>query len=327
MDTISVIIVNWNGKKWLQKCLSSLSSQTYKKLEIIVVDNNSSDHSIDFVKRNFPHVKIIKCKQNFGFATANSIGIKSSKGKYIILINNDTWIERDFVEQLSSFYLSHNYDIVAPVEHTYDKKKRIDLVSTIDFTGSAAYYFPKNIHTKLFYLSGVCLFFLKTFYKETLGLDNNFFMYFEDVDWFWRLTLLGKKFARADNISLYHNGVGSTGAGIKYNMFLWRNQNILQMLIKNYSAFSLIFILPLYFIQNVFEMVFFLIIGKPKISYTYLLGWTFNIKHMKIILRERKWIQRNRRVSDIEIIKKMYHSAGKLQSLVIYLKTKYAKSV
>lgn len=327
MDTISVIIVNWNGRKWLQKILSSLTRQTYQKIEIIVVDNKSTDDSITFIRKKFSKVRIIQSKHNSGFATANTLGIKSSKGKYVMLINNDTWVKKNFVEQLYSFYKNNPYDIISPVEYTYDQKKRIDLITTIDITGSAAYYFPKNIHTKLFFLGGLCLFFSKDFYFKTHGLDNNFFMYFEDVDWFWRLTLLGKQFARVDSIPIYHAGAGSSGGGIKYNLFLWRNQNILQMLIKNYSLPLLIVVMPIYLLQNLFEIALFLVMRKPRIAYTYILGWVFNIKYLCRTLKERAWIQKNRTISDFPIIRRMFLGIGKIQSLIIYIRTKYEKSV
>src|SRR4030042_5307912 len=105
-----------------------------------------------------------------------------------------------------------------------------------------------------FYLSGVCLFFTKKFYWQTKGLDDDFFMYGEDWDWFWRLRLFDKKIFQINGLKVYHAGAGSTGSGIKYLSFLWRNQNSLQMLLKNYRWFNLLWVLPIYFIQNIFEI-------------------------------------------------------------------------
>ena len=83
---ISIIIVNWNGKKWLRKCLDSLTKQTYKNYEIIFVDNASYDGSVKFIKENYPFAKIIVNSKNLGFAGGNNIGFRMSKGEFILLL-------------------------------------------------------------------------------------------------------------------------------------------------------------------------------------------------------------------------------------------------
>ena len=127
-DLISIIIVNYNGKKWLQKCLDSLLCQTYNNFEIIFVDNGSSDDSVEFVNNNYKdeRIKIIKSDKNLGFAGGNNLGIDNSKGEYILLLNNDTWVEFDFLEKLFIFYNSHNYNLIAPVESKYSGEKHED---------------------------------------------------------------------------------------------------------------------------------------------------------------------------------------------------------
>jgi len=317
-NLISVIIINWNGKKWLEKCLTSLTNQTYKNLEILVVDNASVDNSIESINKKFPKVKIIKNKKNLGFSTGNNIGIKASLGEYIVLLNNDTWVEKDFLEKLIGFYKKNNYSVISPIEKRYFTKQTVAYSPTIDITGSHVYLPPINKTKKMFFLPGICLFFSKIVYMETKGLDNDFYMYFEDVDWFWRLSLLRQTFSYVDNVFVRHVGAGGAGYGVRYNMFLWRNKNILQMLIKNYSSAVLTIVLPLYFVQNLAEMLFCIIILKPKIAYSYIEGWIFNLTNIKKTLKKRRWIQKNRLISDLEIIKKMYFGSGKFLLLKNY---------
>lgn len=317
-DYVSVVIVNWNGKKWLDKCLSSLLNQTYKKLEIILVDNASVDDSILYATENFPEVKIVKSKHNLGFSGGNNLGIKEAQGEYIILINSDIWVEEDFVNKLYNFYKKHDYDVIGPREKHYSGLTISDSYSPIDFLGNPAYSFVIKTK-KLFALSGVCLFFKKDFYYETQGLDDDFFMYFEDVDWFWRLNLLKKKFTIAEGIFLYHYGSGSSTPGLNYNVFLWRNQDNLQMLIKNYSWLTLMLILPLYLFQNLLEIVFFILLLKPKLSYSYIQGWYFNIVNLGRTLKKREWIQSHRIAGDLEILRKMYLIPLRLIGVLNYL--------
>ena len=97
---VSVIIVNYNGKHHLEKCLRSLSKVDYKNYEIILVDNNSSDGSIEFVKESYPSVIIKKLDKNYGFAEPNNIGAKSANGEFLLFLNNDTYVEPNFISEL-----------------------------------------------------------------------------------------------------------------------------------------------------------------------------------------------------------------------------------
>jgi GT2 family glycosyltransferase len=316
-ELVSIILVNWNGKKWLKKCLTTLSNQTYKKIEIMLVDNSSKDGSVEYIKKSFPKVKIIQNKINLGYPTANNIGVKESEGKYLLMINVDTWVKKDFVADLFRHYKENSYAIISPLERFYNGNIEINNTPTIDPTGSPAYFFEPNRTDKLFFMS-TGYFCSKDNYIKTLGFDSDYFAYYEDVDWFWRMTLLKQKFGFAKDIFIYHAGAGSTGKGIKYNMFLWRNQNALQSLLKNYSSVSLLIILPIYILQNIVEIVFFLVTLNPKIAYSYLEGWWFNIKHLSRTLKKRQWVQKHRKVNDIEILKKMYLGPAKLRMLLNY---------
>ncbi|MFA6995150.1 MAG: glycosyltransferase [Patescibacteria group bacterium] len=316
IGTISIILVNYNGKKWLNKCLDSLYNQTYKDFEIIFVDNNSEDDSIKFVEENYPAIRIIKSDKNLGFAGGNNLGINNSKGDYILLLNSDTWLDGNFLEKIKDEFEINDLNVLSPVEVDYNGQYlNNSIFRTIDIFGHT--YFNNN-NKKSFYLQGICLFFKKSFYLSTCGLDNNFFMYSEETDWFWRLNLLNKKFGVVKNIYVNHSGAGSSGQGIKYLVFLWRNQNTLQMLFKNYKFYNLLWILPIYFIQNIIEILFFLLIFKPKISLSYIQGWWFNIKNIKKIFKKRKWVQENRLKSDLQIMRKMYIGSGKLVHLIGY---------
>lgn len=318
---VSVIIVNWNGEKWLKKCLDSLFGQKYRNFELIIVDNASEDNSVEYIKEHYPGVTIIRNKENYGFAKGNNIGIIKAKGKYIVLINNDTWVENDFISKLVKFYEGNKFDVIAPREAKYNGEKHKPYVSRIDIFGHPIYSFgDKYANEESFYLTGSCLFFPKKLFEETKGFDDNFFMYNEEVDWFWRLNLLKKKYTYIDDVFVYHASGGGTGIGIKYKTFLWRNQNTLQMLLKNYSWISLLWVIPVYLLLNFIEIIFFIIILKPELAISYFEGWWFNIININKVLTKRKWVQKNRITDDISIMKKMYLGFGKLNHIIQYVK-------
>src|SRR3989344_4529497 len=99
-NEITVIIPNWNGKELLQLSLSSLYRQIFKSFDVIVVDNNSNDHSVQFIKSNFPEVEIVKLDKNYGFASAINAGVKQTDSKYVVFLNNDTEVDPKWLEQL-----------------------------------------------------------------------------------------------------------------------------------------------------------------------------------------------------------------------------------
>lgn len=318
-DRVSIVIVNWNGKKWLARCLDSLLAQTYKQLEIVFVDNASTDGSATWVKETYPTITIVQNEHNVGFAGGNNSGIKQSNGDYIVLLNTDAWVEPTFIEKIMNRYHELGVDVLAPQQTGYDEKS-VDSAElySIDPLGYGLALDPEKDRAHFFFGTGACLLFSKKVYEETGGLDNDFFMYHEEIDWFWRLHLLQKKTIQVHDIFFHHAEGGSSidVSKLKYKTFLWRNENILQMLLKNYSWWTLCIMLPIYFIQNLIEILFFLILGKWKIAGSYVLGWVFNIKHLPRTLRKRHKIQAARKVSDIVILKRMYWTLSKVRHLV-----------
>jgi len=96
---VSIIIVNYNGKKNLEKCLEALFKIDYKNYEVIIVDNNSSDESVEYIK-NYPSIKLIELEENFGYAEPNNIGAKKANGNFLIFLNNDTIVSSKFLSEL-----------------------------------------------------------------------------------------------------------------------------------------------------------------------------------------------------------------------------------
>lgn len=312
---ISVVIVSYNGENWLTRCINCLLKQTYKNIEIIIVDNGSDDNSVDLVNNIFKEkVRLYESANNLGFASGNSYGISKASGEFILLFNQDAWVDKYFIERLFAEMIKKKLDVIAPQENDYEDKNRQVHTTTIDILGHPVKK-TGAIPGKLFYLCGVSLLFSKKLYNESGGLDPDFFMYFEETDWFWRLQLLSKRFAYSEDIYIHHAGMNPSGKIIKYNIFLWRNQNCLQMLLKNYSFMSLLLIIPFYLLINIFEILVFILLGKFSISKSYVLGWIYNIKILDKTLTKRYIIQSNRKVSDIYIARKMYFGFGKISHL------------
>ena len=318
---ISIVTVLFNSKIFIRKFIDSYTDQSYDDFEIIIVDNNLKDHEYNLA-RSLSNCKIsvYKNNRNCGYANGINKAIEKSKGEFILIVNIDSWVKPDFLEKLMKSYSKGVYDVIAPYgkEYSVTSEKEIKFESKLDPFGYQVYC-KNTIKDSNTYLTGACIFTTKGIYQNSGGLDDDFFMYYEDADWSLRLLIYGYKIGHVSDIPFHHFTGGSTESGINYNRFYWRNKNIPQMLIKNYSLPTLIWTIPIYLVQNMLEMLFFLLTLKSHIAYSYLHGWVWVVCNLSKILKKRKIIQSKRRINDFEIIRsKMFLGFAKLYHLYNY---------
>lgn len=316
--SINIVIPNWNGEWCIKRCIDSLLMQNIGNIDlsVTVVDNSSPDRSLDILEQ-YEKINLIKLNKNYGFATAINIGIRAIPSDYILILNNDTWLDDDFIKNALDEIRSKNVKVLGFKEAEYESDliyySGEDNYYTIDIFG---YHTGVSSIDKSLFLCGVCLLFEKQIYEETGGFDSNFFMYLEEVDWFWRLNLYQIKYIQSDQLKVHHKRHGSSSnEALNYHRFLWRNTNTLRMLIKNYNLISLILILPIYFIISTVEFLYFISKGELKISTTYILGPYEVFTNLKNVFQARAEIQKKRITSDFEIYKKMYFGSAKLKQL------------
>ena len=314
---VSVIIVTWNGIKWLERCLDSVQAQTYPQLETIVVDNGSTDGTVAYLEESYPNVRVVASSENLGFAAGNNLGIKAARGQEIVLLNSDTWLEPDAIARLVEERRRRGLDVIGPREGDYwTGEARERYTAQIDPWGYPVFREVRNSGRRSFYISGVCLLFPADLYRATDGLDSAYFMYCEEVDWFWRLLLLGKEFDYSHDVVVYHAGMGSGGAGIDRQRFLWRNQNTLMMLLTNYELRTLAWVLPTFAMGCLVEALAFFAVGRRDVAATYPQGWWLAARELRETLRKRRRVQSLRTVSDGQLRSRMYLGFGKLRHLV-----------
>ncbi|MEK6733151.1 MAG: glycosyltransferase family 2 protein [Candidatus Omnitrophota bacterium] len=213
---ISVIIVNYNRKDLLKNSLGSLRMQTFKDIEVIVVDNASSDGSSDTVRLGYPEVKLIQNNENLYFCRANNQGIREAKGDFILCLNSDCMLEKDYIkEAMESFKLDEKIGMVSGKILRMDKK-------TIDSTGLFVGRNRKavergygkidtgkyNASEYVFGVSGACMLMKKEMLKDIKDengyFDETFEMYYEDLDLCWRLQKKGWKAYYNPKAIAYH---------------------------------------------------------------------------------------------------------------------------
>jgi GT2 family glycosyltransferase len=245
---VSVILVNWNGKKYLTEVLPTLYRQTYAPLEIIVVDNASTDGTADYIETEHPNVLLIKNPENYGFCKANNQGIRLSKGGYVLIMNPDVQLREDFIEKMvQAMEREEKIGIVSG--KLFREKERTILDTTgivlkknrraIDRGQGESDGARYNQIEEIFGASGAaCLYrreMLEAVKFREEYLDELFFAYKEDVDLSWRARLLGWKCLYTPYAIGYHDRTWFQGNRKQVPRWIRRHslKNRYLMLIKN----------------------------------------------------------------------------------------------
>ncbi len=323
---VYVIILNYNGMRYLDACLSSLERQTYPNYKIVVFDNASTDGSADFIKKYFSNIVLIQSETNHGFAKGNNIAIKyvlSQKADYAFLLNNDTTMERNLLEKLvSTFESDSSVGIVGP--------KIFDLNHSgyLQESGMAAdrFGYPLSVKSiapydefKVFFVSG-CAMMIKSEILGEIGLfDEEYFMFAEDFDLCWRVRLAGYKIKVNEEARIYHASGGSiAGGAIKESSYttnvtrvFLREKNTIRTLIKNYNSINMIKTVSLYVLLLLMESAMWLFLLRPETSRNILKAIYWNIESLPSSLKLRALVQNKRKVNDRDIIERMVNGYGK----------------
>jgi len=240
---ISIIIPHLNGIHHLDDCLGSLRRQTLTEFEIIVVDNGSTDGSQAYIRDNFPEVKLLELNKNMGFTGACTAGYKVSKGDLVILLNNDTEVDANWLKTVA-----YSFDRVPEAGSVASKMLLFDRRDLIHTAGD--YYRADGIpgnrgvwqldtgqydeEAFVFSACGGAAAYRRTMLEEIGFLDEDFFFSCEDVDLAWRINLAGYKVLYNPKAVVYHKLKASGGSGSLSSYFDGRN--FLLIIWKNYPV-------------------------------------------------------------------------------------------
>lgn len=247
MIDLSVIIVNWNTKKLLLDCLSSIFKQT-KGLdyEVIVVDNGSTDGSVEEVEKRYSDITILRNKTNLGFAKANNQGIKIARGKYILLLNSDTKIIGNAMKKLVDFADSKpNLGVVGPRLLNQNGSHQpstapfftLPRVALWFLTGDRFLYSSPTKTGQVDWLMGSALMVSRKAIDKAGLLDEKIFMYMEDVDWCYRIKRAGWQIWFYAGVEIYHLVRGSSPEG-KKNAILGIYQGLIYFYQKHFACWQ-----------------------------------------------------------------------------------------
>lgn len=295
---VSAVIVNYNGKKVIGEAIQSLTSQDYKRIEIIVVDNNSSDGSQKFIMKNYDGVKLVQNKKNLGYCGINK-GLKQCGGKYIFFTNNDISMERNCIRKLVELCEKDKEIGIASskVVNYFDRKLKScgTWVSRSFYNGH--FKCDKDSVKEIPY-NGVAL--IRKDIVEKFGylFDEDYFVYAEDLDLGLRTRLLGYKTVHVPDAVLYHMHEYTLGASKSHMLTFLMERNLLYTFIKVLSAKNITFFLPYVILMRAVAITKDMFILKFANAGARILAMLSVMLNLPSLIQKRRLVQRLRKKDD-----------------------------
>lgn len=335
-NLVSIVIPHWNHRDVLADCLNSLIKTQYEPIEIIVVDNNSTDDSVEFVRKNFAQVTVIENSENLGFAGGCNVGVENARGEFIAILNNDTTQEPDWLSLLMKFMNEHPWvGIVQP--------KLINATDTsqFDYSGAAGGFMDKfgfpfargriyevvesddgqyQDNIPIFWASGTACLLRREVYEEVGLFDETFFAHMEEIDFDWRAQLAGWDIYAVPEAVVYHHSGYTLPAESPFKKYL-NHRNSVCMLLANYRAYYTVIRGMQRFLLDIAAAFFTLFRGEADRTRAIFKAWGWIFTHPGSILRKRRKVGSVRKLSDKAINKKLYHASIAIEHYIGASKT------
>ncbi|MCS4227395.1 glycosyltransferase family 2 protein [Sphingobacterium sp. BIGb0165] len=309
LPKVAVVILNWNGRFFLEKFLPSVYNSSYPNIEFVIGDNASDDDSILFVKQYYPTITILENDKNYGFAGGYNKILERVEADYYVLLNSDVEVSQNWIEPVIA-YMERNPGIAAaqPKILSFHNKDKFEHAGAaggyMDYFG-----FPfcrgrilheveedhnqYNQESEIFWASGAALFIREKAWKEANGLDEDFFAHMEEIDLCWRLKKMGYGIGYCPTSVVYHVGGGTLNASNPKKTYL-NFRNNLVMLQKNLPLGKAIWIIFLRLWFDLAALMKFLIDRKPKDA------WAISRAHQYFFLNIFKNARKRKKYTAIE---------------------------
>jgi GT2 family glycosyltransferase len=295
---VSVVIVNYNGRRWIDDCLTAVLSQQDVQPEVIFVDNASTDGSVEYVGERFPAVRIVALQENTGFAGGNNAGARAARGRLLAFLNNDTVADGRWLASLR-LALDANPDAglaTSRIVYMHDPE-------TVDSAGDAytraggafkrghgamasAYLEPCEV----FGACGAAFMIRRKLFEELGGFDEDFFLVYEDVDLSYRAQLRGQRVLYVPGAIVRHAGSASMGTVSRTSVFHGQ-RNLEWVYVKNTPAPMLLRTLPAHVIYSLAGAAYLATAGR---LWTWTTAKWAALRGLPAMFRKRRAVQRTR---------------------------------
>ena len=291
---VSIIIINYNGREYLNECLTSLLNQTYQNFEIILVDNKSSDDSLDFVAQNFPNVRVIQNKANLGFSYGCNVGVRAARGDLICLFNQDAIADKEWLSTL--VYVLQSSENLAAVAgkvlywgNRYGENKVFCTWSKVDPYTAGAYNFYKGDEpmANVDYLTGAAMLVKREVIDKVGLLDEVYFLYFDETEWCARMIRASYDLVYVPQAIVWHVVSGSISDSDLKSYYI--NRSRLRFALKNFDLSYL----PIFFAFFIIESIYALIAGSKQkeflqVAKTRARAVIWNLRHLRQTIKMRQ---------------------------------------
>ncbi len=327
---VSIVVLNYNGKHHLKNCLDSLLRTKYPNFEIILVDNCSSDNSVEFVKENYPQVKIVRLSKNIYTCGGYMAGVLVARGKYVAILNNDIEVDENWLMPLVEAL--ERMPWVAAADAKYRNFFARDRFDDSAAAGRWVDYFGNNYtrgvnevdcgqYNKPVYITGVLTLFRRDRILSIGGFDLSYIFGYEDIDVAWRLYLAGYKVLYIPQSVIYHKSGATTrskhGARRPKPEFYYLNKrNRLITIIKNFSILNMLRALFVTYFEYFFLSWYLFLTQNSVYGLAVVKAMVYPIRHTRKIMVKRAFVQYLRKVPDKIIMKYMVPYSGLIWDLL-----------
>jgi len=303
MPDISVIVVNWNGKHFLETCLTALRRQTFREFETILVDNGSTDGSVEYIRAEFPEVNLTSLNENRGFTGGNIAGYERARGELIVLLNNDTEVDPRWLEELHK--ASREYPSAGSFASKmllFDERKRIDICGfamteaglTIDLGRGELDGQEWSEPRKVFGACAGAAAYRRSMLEDVGFFDHDFFGTYEDGDLSFRAQLRGHECVFVPGAVVYHRLTATMKSYPARQAFL-SQRNIEFVYLKNMPLGLMLRSLPQRVLYEFGGAAYFF---KQGAGMAFLRAKLGVIRQLPVVLRKRRQIQRRRTLTN-----------------------------
>lgn len=321
---VEVITLNKNGGDHIFNCLDSLKNCNYPNFKVTVIDQNSSDGSPEKIAKFYPWVNLVRNKKGRGFAGGNNQALRKTKAKYCILLNDDTEQNPDWIEKLVEVAeMDDNIAALQPKVRALKDRKMFEYAGAaggyVDFYGYAfcrgRVFFDVEMDLnqyedsrEVFWCCGAAMFLRTSVLKEIGYLDEDFFIYAEELDLSWRINLAGYKQVYVPKSIIFHIGSATIGGDLDRNLnsekIYYLHRNTWMAFLKNYSIRSLLRFTPLKLMLELLAIARFFLF-QPRRSLAIITANLWILSHPVMIYNKHKKIQQLRKVPDKILKNKM----------------------
>lgn len=303
MSTVAVVILNWNGKHYLEKFLPTVLKHLPSYAEVIVADNKSTDDSVDYMQAHFPNVRLIQNKENGGFSKGYNAALSLVQADYYVLLNSDVEVAPYWIEPIYDFMEAHPEVAAAqPKILSYHQK------DSFEYAGAAGGYIDKlgypfcrgrvfqslekdlgqyDQNKEVFWASGSCMFVRAKLYHQLGGLDESFFAHMEEIDFCWRAKNHGYKIYCCPQSVIYHIGGGTLPKNNPRKTYL-NFRNNLSLLYKNLPANRLVYVLLWRFVLDFVAVVQFAVVGHAADAWQVIRAHAYFVRNRSNLKQKRQ---------------------------------------